>query len=64
MTIDKLQGSTVNISTEHGLLEAKYLYTESSFLSSAAGDITLGSVHGKMTEAQYIFTTYNINFKR
>ena len=51
MTIDKLQGSTVNISTEDGLLEAKYLYTESSFLSSAAGDITLGSVHGKMTKA-------------
>uniref|UniRef100_A0A7N5K9D6 Family with sequence similarity 185 member A n=1 Tax=Ailuropoda melanoleuca TaxID=9646 RepID=A0A7N5K9D6_AILME len=49
VTIDKLQGSTVNISTEHGLLEAKYLYTESSFLSSAAGDITLGSVHGNIT---------------
>ncbi|XP_027972998.1 protein FAM185A isoform X3 [Eumetopias jubatus] len=46
VTIDKLQGSTVNITAEHGLLEAKYLYTESSFLSSAAGDITLGSVHG------------------
>ncbi|XP_048952607.1 protein FAM185A isoform X3 [Canis lupus baileyi] len=45
VTIDKLQGSTVNISTEDGLLEAKYLYTESSFLSSTAGDITLGSVH-------------------
>ncbi|XP_044776005.1 protein FAM185A isoform X2 [Neomonachus schauinslandi] len=45
VTIDKLQGSTVNISAEHGLLEAKYLYTELSFLSSAAGDITLGSVH-------------------
>ncbi|XP_022371208.1 protein FAM185A isoform X2 [Enhydra lutris kenyoni] len=45
VTIDKLQGSTVNISTEHGLLEAKYLYTESSFLSSVAGDITLGSIH-------------------
>ncbi|XP_077916174.1 protein FAM185A isoform X1 [Halichoerus grypus] len=49
VTIDKLQGSTVNISAEHGLLEAKYLYTESSFLSSAAGDITLGSVHGNIT---------------
>ncbi|GAB5568475.1 protein FAM185A [Prionailurus iriomotensis] len=49
VTIDKLQGSTVNISTEDGLLEAKYLYTESSFLSSAAGDITLGSVHGNIT---------------
>ncbi|XP_048952606.1 protein FAM185A isoform X3 [Canis lupus dingo] len=49
VTIDKLQGSTVNISTEDGLLEAKYLYTESSFLSSTAGDITLGSVHGDIT---------------
>ncbi|XP_041629733.1 protein FAM185A isoform X2 [Vulpes lagopus] len=49
VTIDKLQGSTVNISTEDGLLEAKYLYTESSFLSSIAGDITLGSVHGDIT---------------
>ncbi|XP_071071124.1 protein FAM185A isoform X2 [Dasypus novemcinctus] len=46
VTIDKLQGSSVNISTEDGLLKVKYLYTESSFLSSAAGDITLGSVHG------------------
>ncbi|XP_014392448.1 PREDICTED: protein FAM185A [Myotis brandtii] len=49
VTIDKLQGSSVNISTEDGLLKAKYLYTESSFLSSAAGDITLGSVHGNIT---------------
>ncbi|KAL2777481.1 protein FAM185A isoform 2 [Daubentonia madagascariensis] len=45
VTVDKLQGSSVNISTEDGLLKAKYLYTESSFLSSAAGDITLGSIH-------------------
>ncbi|KAF6301665.1 family with sequence similarity 185 member A [Rhinolophus ferrumequinum] len=49
VTVDKLQGSAVNISTEDGLLKAKYLYTESSFLSSAAGDITLGSVHGNIT---------------
>uniref|UniRef100_A0A8D2DHZ3 Family with sequence similarity 185 member A n=1 Tax=Sciurus vulgaris TaxID=55149 RepID=A0A8D2DHZ3_SCIVU len=48
VTIDKLQGSSVNISTEDGLLKAKYLYTESSFLSSAAGDIALGSVHGNI----------------
>ncbi|XP_008053308.1 protein FAM185A isoform X1 [Carlito syrichta] len=47
--VDKLQGSSVNISTEDGLLRAKYLYTESSLLSSAAGDITLGSVHGNIT---------------
>ncbi|XP_006140841.1 protein FAM185A isoform X2 [Tupaia chinensis] len=49
VTVDKLQGSSVNLSTEDGLLEAKYLYTESSFLSSASGDITLGSVHGNIT---------------
>ncbi|KAG8508423.1 Protein FAM185A [Galemys pyrenaicus] len=49
VTVDKLQGSSVNISTEDGLLKAKYLYTESSFLSSAAGDISLGSVHGNIT---------------
>nr|XP_023494606.1 protein FAM185A isoform X2 [Equus caballus] len=49
VTIDKLQGSSVSVSTEDGLLKAKYLYTDSSFLSSAAGDITLGSVHGDIT---------------
>ncbi|XP_049639865.1 protein FAM185A [Suncus etruscus] len=49
VTIDKLQGSSVNISTEDGLLKAKYLYTESSFLSSTAGDISLGSIHGDIT---------------
>ncbi|XP_065740329.1 protein FAM185A isoform X2 [Phocoena phocoena] len=45
VTVDKLQGSSVNVFTEDGLLKAKCLYTESSSLSSAAGDITLGSVH-------------------
>ncbi|XP_043824643.1 protein FAM185A [Dromiciops gliroides] len=49
VTIDKLQGSAVNISTEDGLLKAKYLYTESSSLSSAAGDIALGNIHGDLT---------------
>ncbi|XP_036617459.1 protein FAM185A isoform X2 [Trichosurus vulpecula] len=49
VTIDKLQGSSVNISTEDGLLKAEYLYTESSSLSSAAGDIKLGSIHGDIT---------------
>ncbi|XP_074050104.1 protein FAM185A isoform X2 [Macrotis lagotis] len=49
VTVDKLQGSSVNISTEDGLLKAEYLYTESSSLSSGAGDISLGSVHGDLT---------------
>ncbi|XP_012890714.1 PREDICTED: protein FAM185A isoform X3 [Dipodomys ordii] len=48
VTVDKLQGSSINISTEDGLLEAKYLYTESSFVSSAAGNIALGNVHGNI----------------
>ncbi|NP_001411613.1 protein FAM185A isoform 2 [Mus musculus] len=48
VSIEKLQGSCVNISTEDGLLQAKYLYTESSFLSSAAGNIALGNVHGNI----------------
>jgi hypothetical protein len=51
VTIDKLQGSSVHVSTEDGLLNANYLYSESSFLSSAAGDITLGNIHGKLTKA-------------
>lgn len=48
MNIEKLQGESINISTEDGLLKTKYLYAESSSLSSIAGDILLGSIHGKM----------------
>uniref|UniRef100_A0A8D0L7T2 Family with sequence similarity 185 member A n=1 Tax=Sphenodon punctatus TaxID=8508 RepID=A0A8D0L7T2_SPHPU len=47
--IEKLQGTSINISTEDGLLKMKYLYAESSFLSSTAGDILLGSIHGNTT---------------
>ena len=47
MNIEKLQGTSINISTEDGLLKTKYLYAESSSLSSVAGDILLGSIHGK-----------------
>ncbi|XP_015270561.1 PREDICTED: protein FAM185A isoform X2 [Gekko japonicus] len=47
--IEKIQGSTVNISTKDGSLKTKYLYAESSFLSSAAGDIIMGNVHGTTT---------------
>ncbi|NXY83544.1 F185A protein, partial [Alcedo cyanopectus] len=46
VNIEKLQGTSINISTEDGLLKTKYLYAESSNLSSVAGDILLGSVHG------------------
>ncbi|XP_050179485.1 protein FAM185A [Myiozetetes cayanensis] len=49
VNIEKLQGTTINISTEDGLLKTKYLYAESSSLSSVTGDIMLGSVHGNTT---------------
>ncbi|XP_074873162.1 protein FAM185A [Carettochelys insculpta] len=49
VNIEKLQGTAINISTEDGLLKTKYLYAESSFLSSTGGDILLGSIHGDAT---------------
>ncbi|XP_026533005.1 protein FAM185A isoform X1 [Notechis scutatus] len=49
VNIEKLQGSSINITSENGLLKAKYLYAESSFLTSVAGDILLGNVHGDIT---------------
>lgn len=44
--IEKLLGTSINICTENGQLKAKYLYAESSSMSSAAGDIIVGSTHG------------------
>ncbi|XP_075455739.1 protein FAM185A isoform X1 [Ascaphus truei] len=44
--IEKLLGTSINICTEDGQLKTKYLYGESSSLSSATGDIVLGSIHG------------------
>ncbi|XP_038596838.1 protein FAM185A [Tachyglossus aculeatus] len=49
VSVDKMQGSSVNISTEEGPLKVRYLYTDSSLLSSVSGDITLGSIHGDTT---------------
>ncbi|XP_026557541.1 protein FAM185A isoform X3 [Pseudonaja textilis] len=49
VNIEKLQGSSINITSENGLLKAKYLYSDSSFLTSVAGDILLGNVHGDIT---------------
>ncbi|XP_053572510.1 protein FAM185A [Bombina bombina] len=46
--IEKLLGTSVNISTQGGHLKAKYLYAESSSMSSSAGDISLGSIHGEI----------------
>lgn len=54
MNIEKLQGTSINISTEDGLLKTKYLYAESSSLSSVAGDILLGSIHGKKEMLSHI----------
>ncbi|KAM6437560.1 protein FAM185A isoform 2-T2 [Liasis olivaceus] len=49
VNVEKLQGSSINIASENGLLKAKYLYADSSFLTSVAGDILLGNVHGDIT---------------
>ncbi|XP_078091750.1 protein FAM185A isoform X1 [Mustelus asterias] len=47
--IDKLQGANMNISTTDGALKTKYIYAESSHLSSSKGNIELGNVHGNVT---------------
>ncbi|XP_051890011.1 protein FAM185A [Pristis pectinata] len=47
--IDKLQGTTMNISTADGVLKTKYIYAKSSHLSSSIGNIELGNVHGSVT---------------
>ncbi|MBN3298362.1 F185A protein, partial [Amia calva] len=47
--IAKLQGTSMNISTEHGPLKVKYIYAESSSVCSTSGKIELGNVHGQAT---------------
>ncbi|XP_060699143.1 protein FAM185A isoform X1 [Hemiscyllium ocellatum] len=47
--IEKLQGTSVNISTTDGTLKTKYIYAESSNLSSSNGNIELGNIHGNVT---------------
>ncbi|KAL3061712.1 hypothetical protein OYC64_009791 [Pagothenia borchgrevinki] len=47
--VKKLQGTKMNISTEHGPLKVKAIYAESSFVSSCSGRVELGHVHGKAT---------------
>uniref|UniRef100_A0A8C6XTS5 Family with sequence similarity 185 member A n=1 Tax=Naja naja TaxID=35670 RepID=A0A8C6XTS5_NAJNA len=63
VNIEKLQGSSINVTSENGLLKAKYLYANSSFLTSAAGDILLGNVHGKRAKKtslkQHFSTKYS-----
>ncbi|XP_029290559.1 protein FAM185A [Cottoperca gobio] len=47
--VKKLQGTTMNISTEHGPLKVKAIYAESSCVSSCSGRVELGHVHGNAT---------------
>ncbi|XP_068168997.1 protein FAM185A isoform X2 [Antennarius striatus] len=44
--VKKLQGTKMNVSTEHGLLKVKAIYAESSSISSSSGRVELGNVHG------------------
>ncbi|GAA6101265.1 protein FAM185A isoform X2 [Tachysurus ichikawai] len=45
--IKKVQGTTMNMSTEHGPLNVKAVYAESSAVASCSGKIHIGHVHGE-----------------
>ncbi|XP_070828131.1 protein FAM185A [Chaetodon trifascialis] len=47
--VKKLQGTSMNVSTEHGSLKVKAIYAESSCVSSCSGKVELGHVHGNAT---------------
>ncbi|XP_022057375.1 protein FAM185A [Acanthochromis polyacanthus] len=47
--VKKLQGTRMNVSTEHGPLKVKAIYAESSCISSSSGRVELGHVHGNTT---------------
>lgn len=47
--VKKLQGTRMNVSTEHGALKVKAIYAESSCVSSSSGRVELGHVHGNAT---------------
>ncbi|XP_075998375.1 protein FAM185A [Genypterus blacodes] len=47
--VKKLQGTTMNVSTENGSLKVKAIYAESSSVSSRSGRVELGNVHGDAT---------------
>ncbi|XP_018519481.1 protein FAM185A isoform X1 [Lates calcarifer] len=47
--VKKLQGTKMNVSTEHGLLKVKAIYAESSCIFSCSGRVELGHVHGNAT---------------
>uniref|UniRef100_A0A3Q4G3M0 Family with sequence similarity 185 member A n=1 Tax=Neolamprologus brichardi TaxID=32507 RepID=A0A3Q4G3M0_NEOBR len=43
--VKKLQGTKMNVSTEHGPLKVKAIYAESTCISSRSGRVNLGHVH-------------------
>ncbi|XP_073687882.1 protein FAM185A [Garra rufa] len=45
--IKKIQGTTMNLSTEHGDLKVKAIYGESTSVSTSSGNIQIGHVHGE-----------------
>ncbi|XP_039988860.1 protein FAM185A [Xiphias gladius] len=47
--VKKLQGTKMNVSTEHGPLKVKAIYAESSCISSCVGRVQLGHIHGCAT---------------
>ncbi|KAJ8262081.1 hypothetical protein GJAV_G00161960 [Gymnothorax javanicus] len=49
VSIKKLQGSSMNVTTEHGPLKVKAIYAESISVSSTSGNIVLGHLHGNAT---------------
>ena len=50
----KIQGTTMNVSTEHGPLKVKAIYAESTSISSSSGRIQLGHIHGEEGSAAHI----------
>lgn len=54
--VKKLQGTTMNVSTEGGSLKVKAIYAESSCVSSSSGRIELGHVHGEQSIKFYLFS--------
>ncbi|KTF91807.1 hypothetical protein cypCar_00013156 [Cyprinus carpio] len=45
--IKKIQGTTMNLSTEHGDLKVKAIYAECTSVSTSSGNIQIGHVHGE-----------------
>uniref|UniRef100_A0A671NRM3 Protein FAM185A-like n=1 Tax=Sinocyclocheilus anshuiensis TaxID=1608454 RepID=A0A671NRM3_9TELE len=45
--IKKIQGTTMNLFTEHGDLKVKAIYGESTSVSTSSGNIQIGHVHGE-----------------